>query len=121
VDKAFKSLKLSLRKGGILIFDIFDAERTRQHQFGEWERDVFEFEDMTITRLSKSSDYRERDGTWFVEWEYTIEKWERQVVRDQARLRSFNQEQLKGLLERYGFRITSTIKRRMLILQTEKV
>jgi len=121
VNMALVSFNRALREGGILILDCFDAEKSRQYQYGDWRETVFDFEGLKITRLTRSSDYREGNGTWLVEWEYIIEDGERRIVKDRTRLRSFDKNQLLRMLERHGFRVIKTRKDGDLILQAEKV
>ena len=119
--RALEGFNRALRDGGILILDSFDAEITRRYQFGILRESVYEFEDMKITRRSKSSDYNEIDITWFVEWEYIIENGERRVVRDQTRLRSYDKSHLLEILLDKGFEIIHLIQGRELTLLARKV
>lgn len=121
VIRALKGFNRALRRGGVLVFDSFDTEKSRQHDFGEWREAVFEYDDMKITRLSRSSDYIARESTWAVEWEYIIEKGEeRRMIKDQTRLRSFDRDQIKGMLENNGFRVINVVKDGRLVFQAEK-
>jgi len=119
--RALEGFNRALRDGGILILDSIDAEITRRYQFGILREGVYEFEDMKITRRSKSSDYNETDITWFVEWEYIIENGERRVVRDQTRLRSYDKSHLQEMLLDKGFEIIRLIQGRELTLVARKV
>ena len=122
VDRALGSFNKALRDGGILIFDCFDAERTRRHDFEKWREVVFELEDMKVTRRSRSSDYRESDGTWIVDWEYFIEAGDgARVVKDRAMLRSFYQDDLVRVLNEKGFQTINVLPHWNLIFQAEKV
>ena len=119
--RALEGFNRALRLGGILILDSFDAEITRRYQFGILREFVYEFEDMKITRRSKSSGYDETDITWFVEWEYIIEDGERRVVLDQTRLRSYDKSHLREMLLYKGFEIIGQIQDRELTLVARKV
>lgn len=119
--RALEGFNRALRDGGILILDNFDAEITRRYQFGTMREVVYEFDDMKITRRSKSSDYNETDFTWFVEWEYIIENGARRVVRDQTTLRSYDQSHLREMLLDKEFEIISLIQGRELTLGARKV
>lgn len=119
--RALEGFNIALMDGGILILDSFDAEITRRYQFGMLRECVYEFEDMKITRRSKSSDYNETEITWLVEWEYIIENGERRVVRDQTRLRSYDKSHLQEMLLDKGFEIIRLIQGRELTLVARKV
>jgi SAM-dependent methyltransferase len=119
--RALEGFNRALRDGGILILDSFDADITRRYQFGILREVVYEFEDMKITRRSKSSDYNVTDITWFVEWEYIIEDGERRVIRDQTRLRSYDKSYLQEMLLDKGFEIIRLIQGRELTLVARKV
>ncbi len=122
VEMALESFNRALRDGGVLVFDSFDAERSRRYAYDEWRETVFEFEDMRVTRLSRSSDYRENDGTWLAEWRFIIEtEGKKQIIDDETRLRSFDHDQLLGMLECKGFRTIDTIRDGDIILQAEKL
>jgi len=119
--RALEGFNRALRDGSILILDSFDAEITRRYQFGMLRECVYEFEDMKITRRSKSSDYNETDITWFVEWEYIIENGGKHVVLDQTRLRSYDKSHLQEMLLDKGFEIIRLIQSRELTLVARKV
>jgi SAM-dependent methyltransferase len=120
-SRALEGFCKALRDGGILVLDSFDAEMTRRYQFGDWREAFYEFEDMKITRRSKSSDYNKADITWFVEWEYIIENGEKHVVLDQTRLRSYDKEYLQETLLDIGLEIIHLIQGRELTLVARKV
>jgi SAM-dependent methyltransferase len=120
-SRALEGFCKALRDGGILVLDSFDAEITRRYQFGDWREAVYEFEDMKITRRSKSSDYNKADITWFVEWEYIIENGGKHVVLDQTRLRSYDKEYLQETLLDMGLEIIQLIQGRELTLAARKV
>lgn len=121
VSKVLKSFNRALRSGGILIFESFDADKSRRYEFGGWREAIFEFEDMKITRLSRSYDYIDNESTWAVDWKYTIEKGdEKRMIKDQTRLRSFYQDQLTDMLEEQGFKVVNVLKNGRLIFQAKK-
>lgn len=122
VEMALESFNRALREGGVLVLDSFDAERSRRYAYDEWRETVFEFEDMRVTRLSRSSDYRENDGTWLAEWKYIIEtEGKKQITDDVSRLRSFEHDQLLGMLEGKGFLTIDTMRDGDIILQAGKL
>lgn len=121
VNKALKGFNRALRGGGILMFDSFDADKSRQYEFGGWREAVFEFEDMKITRLSRLYDYIASENTWAVDWKYIIEKGdEKRMIKDQTRLRSFYQDQLTDMLKKHGFKVMNVLKDGRLIFQAKK-
>jgi SAM-dependent methyltransferase len=121
VDRALGSFNEALHDGGILIFDCFDAER-RRHDFGKWREVVFECDDVKVTKRSRSSDFKESDGTWIVDWEYVIEAEDgARVVEDRAMLRSFYKDDLVRALKEKGFQTISVLPHGNLIFQAEKV
>jgi len=121
-NRAIKSFNSVLREGGILILDSFDAESSRRyrHEREEWRESSFEFEDMKITRSSRSFDYEASDNTWSVEWKYVIENSEKYVVRDQAKLRSYDRFELEEMLFHNGFKIIEQLQDRQLTLVAVK-
>ena len=121
VEMALDSFNRVLRDGGALVFDSFDAERSRRYAFGEWRKTVFEFEDMRVTRLSRSLDYKESDSTWLAEWKYIIEtEGEKHIIKDETRLRSFDRDQLKDMLVCHGFQVVDIANEQDLIFKANK-
>ncbi len=123
VEKSIGSFSRSLKVGGILIFDNFDAECRDESYFKEWRRQEFEFETYRVTRLSKSFDYDEGNNSWLVKWLYIIEKdGKRETVRDEARLRAFHESYLKEKLRKHGFNTLESVhKWNSLILIAKKI
>jgi SAM-dependent methyltransferase len=121
-NRAIKCFSRALRIGGILILDCFDAESSRRwsHEREEWRESSFEFEDMKITRRSRSFDYNESDSTWKVEWEYIIENGDRYVARDKAKLRSYDSNELGKMLFRNGFKMIEQMLDRQLTIVSTK-
>jgi SAM-dependent methyltransferase len=110
VENALKSFNNTLKSGGILIFDNFNAGKKDESYFKEWKKKVFELGTFRVTRLNKSFDYDERNNSWVVKWKYIIERDnEKESVYDQARLRAFHGTYLKKKLKKCGFQVLESL------------
>ncbi|OGD54671.1 hypothetical protein A3K81_02035, partial [Candidatus Bathyarchaeota archaeon RBG_13_60_20] len=102
--KALRGFHGTLKPGGVLIFDNFNAERFDPKRYRDWRENVYRVDGVTIIRRSKNRDWNPENYRWVAEWEYLIERdGSTQAVTDSGNLRAFTYGQIAGLLGEAGF------------------
>ena len=121
VEKALLSFITHLYPGGVLLFDNFDHDRFDPSRHGRWEEEVHCFDEVEITRRTRSSDWNPMDGTWNVTWEWIINSGDNtNKILETQRLKSFHYYYLREKLREAGFRNIEKIDDRRLLIRAEK-
>jgi len=118
VENALNSFHRHLNDGGVLVFDNFDAERFNHDRFGKWEEETQRFDDLTITRRTRSRDWDLSSDTWTVDWVWRIEGIDGvKTVHDSHRLKAFRYAYLRKKLFEAGFDEVELLKGRRLLVK----
>lgn len=118
VENALSSFRRHLNDDGVLIFDNFNAERFNQDRFGKWEEETQKFDELTITRRTRSSDWDLTSDTWTVDWVWRIEDKDGvREVHDSHRLKAFRYAYLREKLFEAGFNEVELLKGRRLLVK----
>ena len=121
IESALSSFYRHLNDDGVLIFDNFDAERFNHDRFGKWEEETQKFNDLTITRRTRSSDWDSSSDTWTVDWVWRIEGMDGvKTVHDSQRLKAFRYTCLREKLVEAGFSEIGLLLGRRLLIRAEK-
>jgi SAM-dependent methyltransferase len=111
VLRALRRIRQSLRPGGVLVFDSFDA-RTIFAELSHPVRDVVRVGDKTISRVSTRSANLRTGWTWNWHATYVVEEGrQRRTFRDRSVLRAFTRDELTLFLTLTGFRSVRLRKR----------
>ena len=118
VENALSSFRRHLNDGGVLIFDNFDAERFNLDRFGKWEEETQKFDELTITRRTRSRDFDPSSDTWKVDWVWRIEDEDGvREVHDSHRLKAFKYAYLREKLLEAGFNEVELLEGRRLLVK----
>ncbi len=110
VDKALTSFNKMLHRGGVLVFDSFNAGHTDPKKHSSWQESTYEFPDMMIKRRSRNIDWSDDYRLWTTEWKYEITQGdETREISDYSRLRAFTSDYLIDKLEENGFKYLETM------------
>lgn len=121
VENALNSFHRHLNDDGALLFDNFDAERFNHDRFGRWDEETQRFDDLTITRRTRSSDWDSSSDTWTVDWVWRIEDDDGvKIVHDSQRLKAFRYTNLREKLVEAGFSGVELLRGRRLLVKAEK-
>jgi len=117
VEDTLRGFYTHLNADGVLIFDCFDKDRLSTASHGKWDAESQSFDDLTITRKSMSSGWNQDDGTWLVDWEWTIQNNDdTKTVFEQQKLKAHTFKYLEKKLREVGFTdIEKQDTRRLLI------
>jgi len=119
--KALKGFHDALKRGGVLVFDNFDARRFDPERYRDWRENVYIVEGTTITRRSRNRNWSPETQRWVAEWEYVIDEGgSSHLVTDRAALRAFTYEQLCGLLGEAGFTGAQLLNSDRLTIKADK-
>ncbi len=104
VVQALQAFYGSIKDGGILIFDCFDAEDFRIDRFDNWRVEKQLFDDMKITCRTMSSNWRAEDSSWDCHWVWVVEN-SLGVMEftDVSRLKAYRYDYLASVLSDIGF------------------
>ena len=118
VLNTLRCIRRSLRTGGTLVFDTFDA-KTIFADLARPVRDVVRLGDKTISRLSKRTANLRTGWTWNWDAMYLVEEKgsRRRTFRDHSVLRAFTRDELAMFLTLTGF-TSARIRKRGAILLT---
>lgn len=112
VDKALTSFNKTLKRGGMLVFDSFNAENTDPKRHGSWQESTYEFPDMVIKRRYRNIDWSDDYQLWTTEWKYEITReGKTKKITDYSRLRAFTSTYLLDKLEENGFKYLETLNK----------
>ena len=119
VEGALKSFNRVLKRGGILIFDNFDAEKPIRN-FDKYKKrtQIIKLKNKTVIRKHKESWNLSTGITWNWECEYIIKKNNKviQRLKDRSILRGFLKSELEYFLEKNGFKILDFYPKEFLIV-----
>jgi len=121
VEKALNCFYTHLERGGVLLFDNFDYDRFNPDKHVKWDEESQSFDDLVITRRSKSSGWNPLDGTWTTEWLWTMKKGDdTREVYDKHLLKVYQYSYLRDKLQQTGFRDIEKIENNRLMIKAEK-
>ena len=104
VENTLRGFFNHLNNDGVLVFDCFDKDRFSTARHGKMETETQSYDDLTITRKSISSGWDQDEGTFFVDWEWTIqEKDQTKTVYEQQILKAHTFKYLEKKLREAGF------------------
>lgn len=110
VESAFNSIFKVLKKGGILIFDNFNAERMMESDKRKFEQKS-EYNGTKYRRVSVNT--VDKKNNWLVNWDatyYVKEKGKKvEIIKDKSVLRSFTKDELQLFLKLSKFKFQSVI------------
>ncbi len=110
-----------LKKGGILIFDCFDAKGFNVERFDRWREECQFVDDMKITCKMMNTNWCLEDSSWDTHWIWIVEDnaGMRQFT-DVSKLKAYDFDYLTRVLSEIGFLGIERIKSRRLALFAKK-
>jgi hypothetical protein len=83
---------------------------------------TYSFDKVEITRRTWSSNWNPSEGTWDVEWGWTIiEENDSKTIHEHQKLKSYTYQYLKEKLQEVGFRNIEKKDNRRLLIKAEKI